>query len=729
MTSRATGGCSHCGLAAREGDLYCCYGCELAAQIAKEGAEEHGKTKAALLVSLLLSMTVMMLSLFLFSEDVYDIQEGAALSWLATAYRVASGVLSTPVILLLGVPVAKRALISLRKGRLSMDLLVFLGAFAAYGISVYSILAGRRGVYFDSATSALLLSTLGRYLEARGRAKASSLLGPSLRRSSEPVLVKRDGEFTSISPTQVNVGDVLRIDTEEVLPVDARLIAGPVEVNLGVLTGESVPVVKQSGEELPAGAVIIAGPIEVEAVRPLSDSTLERLGDLAKKLASRPTSLQRWADRFAAALTPIVAIAAFATLGVHAHRATAEEGVIAALAVVLAACPCTYGVATPLVFWLALRKALSHGVLIRNAAVLEELKDVRAVAFDKTGTLTDRALCVANLRTAPEVSENDVWSLVAALEEGTKHPVGRALAEHASRLGVEKVALTSRKPIAGKGISATLANGETVLLGSAGWLAEQGIVESGQGANHARARVILAREKAILAHIDVGESLVPEAAEALLALKAQGITAFMLTGDGSYGAEQAAEQLGIEAYSGLSAEDKVRALEAAGGGVAMVGDGQNDAPALAGTRPSFAVHGGTDLARGMAQISLLTPDLKLVPWTIALSKRAFSIARSNLIWSTVYNLLFLTLATTGLLRPVWAGISMATSSLLMLASASRVRLFESPDGQVPRDVDEDEVPADIRAMQKEVREQAEKKRMSASLANMETPVKLVREAP
>ncbi len=176
----------------------------------------------------------------------------------------------------------------------------------------------------------------------------------------------------------------------------------------------------------------------------------------------------------------------------------------------------------------------------------------------------------------------------------------------------------------------------------------------------------------------VGEVLRPEAKDAIGALAAAGMSAFMLTGDGSSGASEAAAALGIEASSGLSAEDKVRALEAAGGGVAMVGDGLNDAPALAGTRPSFAVHGGTDLARGMAQVSLLTPDLRLVPWTIALSKRAFSIARTNLIASTIYNLVFLTLATMGTLRPVWAGISMATSSLLVLASASRVRAFAPP---------------------------------------------------
>ena len=694
-------GCGHCGLACRAGDPYCCYGCEIAAQIAKEGAEEHGKTKAALLVSLLLSMTVMMLSLFLFQEDVYTVDATGA--WLSSAYRVASGVLSTPVILLLGVPILRRAGRTLRKGRMSMDLLVGAGAFAAYGISIYAIAVGRRGVYFDSATSALILSTLGRYLEATGRAKASSLLGPSLRRSSEPVLVLGESGFAEKAPSLVVPGDRLKIDTEEVLPVDARLCGHPAEVNLGVLTGESVPVLRQPGDEIPAGAIIVAGPIECEAIRPLKDSTLERLSDLAKKLASRPTSLQRWADRFAAVLTPLVVILAFGTLAYHVRQASGSEGVIAALAVVLAACPCTYGVATPLVFWLALRKALAHGVLVRSAAVLEELSKVRAVAFDKTGTLTERELSVQEVLVdaGAGASEADVMACLLSLEEGTKHPVGQAVFKFPQAAGAAAVPLRDRKMVAGKGVRGVDSEGRELLLGSAHWLASAGVsgamgpdreaadAEPREGSPAAGLRVVLARGGRVMARVRIGEVLRPEAKESVDALAKDGISAFMLTGDASSGASEAAALLGIEASAGLSAEDKVRALEAAGGGVAMVGDGLNDAPALAGTRPSFAVHGGTDLARGMAQVSLLTPDLRLVPWTIALSKRAFSIARTNLIASTIYNLVFLALATMGVLRPVWAGISMATSSLLVLASASRVRAFAPPLGAEHIDVLDD----------------------------------------
>lgn len=670
--------CAHCGLAARGADLYCCYGCEIAARIAKEGAEEHGNTKAALIVSLLLSMTVMMLSLFLFQEDVYGLAPGAEGAWLASAYRIASAVLSAPVILLLGVPALRSAARALQAGRISMELLVTTGAFAAYIVSIHAIVAGRRGVYFDSATSALLLATLGRYLEATGRARAARLLGPSLRRSSEAVLVAGEGGFEPRAPALIVPGDRLRIDSEEALPVDARLLGGPVEVNLGVLTGEPSPVTKRAGDELPAGAVVIAGPIECEALRPARDSTLERLAELANRLSARPTTLQRWADRFAAVLTPLVAAVALGALVVHARRASVEEGVIAALAVVLAACPCTYGVATPLVFWLTLRKALAHGVLIRNAAVLEELSNVRAVAFDKTGTLTERELSVTGIELTG-ASASLVLGWLAALEQGSKHPVGRAIESYASEAGALPASLQERRALPGKGAIAYDGEGIELLLGSSAWLAACG-VDGVPGGAASEARVLLARGGRVIARVTVGEALRPEAKEAVAALSGRGISSFMLTGDGSRGAARAAAALEIEAFAGLSAEEKVRALEQTGGGVAMVGDGLNDAPALAGARPSFAVHGGTDLARGVAQVSLLTPDLRLVPWTIALAARAFSIARANLIGSTIYNALFLVLAATGALRPVWAGLSMATSSLLVLASASRIQAFPPPVG-------------------------------------------------
>jgi Cu+-exporting ATPase len=313
--------------------------------------------------------------------------------------------------------------------------------------------------------------------------------------------------------------------------------------------------------------------------------------------------------------------------------------------------------------------------------VLEALSRVRAVAFDKTGTLTGGGLSVLRVDTPGGAAPAEVLGLLLALEEGTKHPVGQAITEHARLAGASPALLKTRVFKTGSGVEGTDAEGRGLLCGSPSWLASCGVPEA--LAEDTGARVVLARDGRVLARVAVGEVVRPEAKAALDALRDLGLGAFMLTGDGSKGAAETAASLGLAAYTGLSAQDKVRALERSGGAVAMVGDGLNDAPALAGTRPSFAVHGGTDLARGMAQVALLCPDLRLVPWTIALARRACSIARTNLIASTAYNLVFLSLAAAGALRPVWAGLSMATSSLLVLASASRVGAFRGPGDEEP----------------------------------------------
>ena len=670
--------CDHCGLRTAGGE-FCCYGCELAARIAAEGAVQSTRLKSTLTFSLLLSMAVMMLSLFLFAEDVYGADAAAGMLWMRQAYRVAAAVLATPVVLLLAPPLVRRAAGALRDGRPSMDLLIGAGALAAYGVSLVSVVRGAGGVYFDSATSALLLATLGRYLEATARAKASGLLAPTLARAAQPVTRVVGEERAQVSPAEVRAGDELEIEVEQALPVDARVTGGAVDVNLGVLTGAALPVSLAPGAEAPAGAVPVSGALRCVALRPASESTLERLSALADALRSRPSRLLRAADGFAAALTPVVLALAAATFALWVWRASVEKGTITALAVVLAACPCTYGVATPLVLWLSLRKALEHGVCVRSAAALEELAAVRTVAFDKTGTLTSEELAVLEMRLAPGVDRADALSLVAALEAGSGHPIARALVALAEREGIPPAVLEARRLEIGSGVTGRDADGRDLALGSARLLAAVDVAlpdDDDAGA----ARVALARGGRTIATFRIGEEERPEAKEAVAALSADGLRSVMLTGDNRAGAATVAASLGLEAHADLGPADKLAHLAGLGAAVAMVGDGLNDAPALAGAGPSFAMGGGAGLARGMSQVTLLKADLRLVPWTLALARKATAIARTNLWASTIYNLVFLGLAVGGALRPVWAGVSMLTSSLLVLASSARISAIPGPLG-------------------------------------------------
>lgn len=675
--------CRHCGLSDASAGDYCCYGCELAAQIAADGKQRQSELYGVITFSLLLSMIVMMLSLFLFAEDVYQAGPEAGLGFLRRAYKVASALLSTPVILLLGIPLAKRAWGSLKERTLSMDLLVLTGALAAYGLSIVAVLRNQGGVYFDSATSALVLTTLGRYLEASARARASRVIAPSLKLSNAPVQARRGPEsaWERLGPSEIEPGMELRIEAEEVLPVDARVLESDVDLTLGVLTGAAAPVTRKVGSEVPAGAVPVSGALLCVALRPARESTLERLSALARSLKERPSRLQRLGDAFASVLVPLVALLALGTFAFTAMRAAFEPAVIAALAVVLAACPCTYGVATPLVLWLALRKALEKGVCIRNAAALEELSLVTAVAFDKTGTLTQPELAVLRADLTEGATREEVLAAVLALESAKRHPIARALAAWAGEANPTQLALVETRILVGRGVSGRDPAGHTWRLGSPSWLREQGIQGLDEGG--ADARAALARDGVLLARFEIGEALRPEAEAALASLHDQGIRALMLTGDTADGAKSIAALLGMEAHAALSPIDKLDKLEALGKKVAMVGDGLNDAVALAGTGPSFAMHGGTDLAKGMAQVTLLRPDLRLVPWTLSLSRRAMQVGWQNLVASTIYNVFFLGLAATGLLRPVWAGLSMLTSSLLTLASSLRVSAMAGPEGEEP----------------------------------------------
>jgi Cu+-exporting ATPase len=304
------------------------------------------------------------------------------------------------------------------------------------------------------------------------------------------------------------------------------------------------------------------------------------------------------------------------------------------------------------------------------------------VAFDKTGTLTHPDLAVLGADLVEGASRDEVLAAVLALESAKRHPIARALAAWAGEGSTTPLPLVETRILVGRGVSGRDPAGHAWLLGSPSWLREQGVqgldVEGG-----ADARAALARDGALLARFEIGEALRPEAEAALASLHGQGIRALMLTGDTADGAKSIAGLLRMEAHAALSPIDKLDKLEALGKKVAMVGDGLNDAPALAGTGPSFAMHGGTDLAKGMAQVTLLRPDLRLVPWTLSLSRRAMQVGWQNLVASTIYNVFFLALAATGTLRPVWAGLSMLTSSLLTLASSLRVSAMPGPEGEEP----------------------------------------------
>jgi Cu2+-exporting ATPase len=644
-------GCRHCGLPARIGEAFCCFGCEIAHGIAAEGRDDHASLHATLAFIAVLSMIVMMLSLFLYAEDVFHASDDVELAWLRGAYRWASWALATPVMVLGGWPLARRAWSQLRAGRPSMDALIVAGALAAYALSVPAVLRGGGGVWFEAATAAIVLATLGRTLEATARARCSASLGPLLEVGRGTVRAcAAGGDWRPLAATEIGPGMLLEVDAEQIVPVDLRLEDEAAEVDLAVLSGESRPVVRARGQTVPAGAVPVGRRLRGVALADARDSALERLAAMAKGLAEHRTAVQRLADRFAAALTPLAGAVALGALLVHAARGSIELGIASALAVVLAACPCAYAIASPLCHWLALRRAFSRGVLIRGADTLEALAATRVVAFDKTGTLTNAGLRVGGERLAEGVSRGEVMSLLRALEAGGAHPVARALFAHAA--GHPPAPISDRRFVPGRGVFGVDSLGRAISLRA--------------GPDGAPT---LARDGLALARFELAETVRPEAQEAVAAIRRLGVGAVVLSGDGEERVRPVADALGLEAHAGLGPEDKVGRLTALGDGVAMVGDGVNDAPALAGRATGFTLRDAAPLALGVAQVSI--GDLSHVPWAIELGRETVRRVRTLLLAATTYNVVFVALAAAGWLRPVWAGVSMLGSSLLSLAFAVR----------------------------------------------------------
>ncbi len=661
--------CGHCGLAAPAGDAFCCYGCELAHALTRGDDDRRQRTLGALTLSLLLAMVVMMMSLFLYAEDIYEVAPDPLYLWFRRASSWAVAVLSSLVMVLLGPPLLRRAARAARRQRLTMELLIAVAVGAALAVSWVNIARGASVIYFDSAVAALVLATFGRYIEARARSQAAGVVGPLLEPSSKPVLAGHGDTLSLTPPAAIEPGMVVEIRPDGVVAVDLRA-TGTAQVSLAVVSGESEPVAVEAGDEVPAGAVVLSNTLRGVALRRAEHSTLAALERLTRALRGRRGAVLRVADRLAAWLTPAVAAVALGAFAWWARRAGLGAGVEVALAVVLVACPCTYGVITPLIAWLSLRKALEHDVCLRDAAVADALADVQTVAFDKTGTVTE-PLAEVQVKTRGGLDEDAVMALAAALERDVPHPIGRAIRAHARVPPADLVDVM----VEPRGARGHTRDGEALILGAPSWLSAEGV--DVPPAFHA-SLAVLARDGVALAAFDVDERIRGEAPAAVHELHRLGVSTALVSGDRKQRVEAVAARLSLSRFAGeVTPLDKVRFLQGLER-AAFVGDGINDAPAAAAALTSFAVNGAASLNRGVADVVLLSPDLRLVPWALALARRARQLGVRTLAAATLYNVSFVALAALGMLRPVWAGVSMLIASIVALAGALRIAAHPGP---------------------------------------------------
>ncbi|GIW92527.1 MAG: copper-transporting ATPase [Pirellulaceae bacterium] len=690
----ATGSqCAYCGLplagkstsAGEPG--YCCFGCQLAHAILQESADSTTpqRTVTRLGFAMFFALNVMLFAMVLWSADPGPPQTPlpadnafySMLRWLCM-------LLATPVLLLLSGPIVHSAWRSLQEGRMGAELLVVVGSAAAYGHSAWNVVRDQGHVYFEVAVMVLVAFTLGKWLEANGRVQSSRLVNSLARLIPERICRIRGNTEEFVSIAEVAVGDLIRVRPGERLVVDGVVFRGQALLDQRLVTGELQPQAVQPGQSVKGGAVNLDGDLWIRVMEPRSRWSLFQLVEAVRNAASHKSRYQRLADRISQVFMPAVILVACVSGVWWGYYRSVEQGVSAALAVLLIACPCALGLATPMALSVAMAAAARRGICFRNGDSLARLASTRVVAFDKTGTLTAGHPVVTRLA-AGGVPGDLLVSVVEHVARCTNHPAAEAVGRWAATTPARPLPIHSAHTVAGCGVVVDLdAAPFRVWMGSSKWLVEEGLelpsalqVEVQRANSEGQAITAVGWEGQVQAVFAWDEPVRTEAAAAIRALQAMGYRMAILTGDSWQRARRAAELLpGVEhVYAELTPDAKVKrlvSLQQQLGPVVMVGDGINDAPGLAASDVGVALGGGLELARQSAEVCLVRDDLMDLVWAIQLSRRTCRTIRRNLLWAFSYNSLGIALAAAGQLHPVLAAVLMLLSSTMVVGQSLRL---------------------------------------------------------
>jgi len=668
-----------------ESCAFCCYGCSIAFQV-KNGKTEEWEA-AWLLIRLgiggFLSMNIMLFSLLIYG-GVFTGADARVLPVIDILLLI----LATPTVIILGGPFLRETLVEGARGRLTSSTLIVIGVGAAYVYSAVAVFEKNAQVYFDTATMVLMLFTLGRYLEAAGRARAARDLEPLLAAERENVrVVQNDGTESFCPVREVETGTLVRVRPGERIAVDGVIIGGASRTDEAVITGESRPVEKSVGSAVIAGSINMEGPL---LIRSSGSGTATRWAQICRSVREaliRRSPIQRLADRAVAVAVPSVLLLGALTVVYWAQWLPLHRAMLMGVAVLVVACPCAVGLAAPLATSLGIGRLARHGCLVRDASVLESLARVRLLAFDKTGTLTLGKARVVAIET-DGTATSEALAMAAGLERHSEHSLGRAVVKAAAVQSVATAFARDVRAIPGRGITgqidgAIAAAGSLALMHDLNFSIAPALAESGRQAEASGYSVIYvgwaAKTRAL---ISLDDTPVADARLTIDALRARGINAVVLTGDLAPVAHRVAAALGIEdVRAGLAPEDKRIAL----GGynrsrdqVAMVGDGLNDGPVLAEADVGIAVGTATDLAREAAAVVLPVGGLWLLPWIVDCARAVSKTVRTNLFWAFGYNFVALTLASLGMLQPIIAAAIMAGSSILVVLNSLRLERLPEP---------------------------------------------------
>jgi P-type Cu+ transporter len=575
---------------------------------------------------------------------------------------------------------------ALRAGTGNMDLLVALGTSAAYGFSAVQVLLrpfDAAPLYFEAAAVVIVLVVLGRWLEARAKRGAAAAIRALMALRPDRARIVRDGTEQEVAIETVVPGDIAIVRPGERIPVDGVVLAGTSDVDESLMTGESRPVAKRAGDAVVGGAINGDGLLRVEVRAVGTETTLARIVRLVEGAQASKAPVQRLVDQVSAIFVPVVvAVAAFTFLGWWLIAGDVQTGLVAAVSVLVIACPCALGLATPTAIMAGTGAAARSGILIKDAEALERAHRITTIVFDKTGTLTAGQPRLAAILAAPGWRDADVLQRAAVAQQGSEHPLARAVLERARKDGLSLQPLDDFKALPGRGIEAH-AGGYTIRVGNARLMQESGIdirsiADKAQPLAAAGHTVMfVAQDAALLGAITAGDTVRPEARDAIRRLRHLGIETVMLTGDNRPAAETIAQALHMTNVIAEVLPDgkarEVARLKHEGRVVAMVGDGVNDAPALAAADIGIAMGTGADIAMQTAGITLMRGDLALVAGAIEVSHATYAKIRQNLFWAFFYNVIGIPVAALGLLNPVVAGAAMAFSSASVVANSLRLR--------------------------------------------------------